>query len=152
MRTYSPSLLQRIVLGVSGIIAGVIAWRGIVEPVAFLESFNVGVADAAARNEIIGQYGGFFAAVCVFLFAGVIGWARTSSALMLLVCLYGGVLAGRLIALFQDGWAVFADYPPLLQFAHGMDGLGFLASIAALKTRPDRVSGAPRASKRDHDP
>lgn len=153
MKTYYPSLFQRIVLAASGLIAGAIAWRGLVEPTAFLQSFNIVVADAAGRNEIIGQYGGFFAAVGALLGAAAIGWVRTSSALLLLICLYGGVLAGRLVALSQDGWAVFVSYPSLLQMAHIMDAIGLFASIAALVTCPDRAASVGHARPQsDQDP
>lgn len=152
MKTYSPTAFQRIVLLASGLIAGVIAWRGVVEPVVFLESFRILVVDAAGRNEIIGQYGGFFAAISIFMVAAAFGWVRTSSALVVLVCLYGGVLAGRLIALSQDGWTVFVSYPRLLQIAHGIDAVGLLASVTALKMRHDYPAGTCTPSGRCQDP
>ena len=134
---YSPDFFRRAVLGLSALISAWIAYHGLFSPDAFMASFHIAVDDPVGRNEIRGQYGGFFVAVCIVLLGGAVGWLRTSTALILLAALYAGVLLGLISSLTFDGWDVFADYPQILKLAHGMDAIGLLLTLIAL-VRGDR--------------
>lgn len=134
---YSPDFFQRAVLGLSALIAAWIAYHGLFSPDAFMGSFHIVVDDTVGRSEIRGQYGGFFVVLCMLLVSGALGWLRTSTALILLAALYGGVLLGRIGNLSFDGWGGFADYPQILKLAHGMDAIGLLLTLVAL-ARGDR--------------
>lgn len=132
MTRYSPDLFQRAVLGLSALIAAWIAYHGLFSPDAFMASLSITIDDSSGRNEIRGQYGGFFFVVCILLVSGAVGWLRTSTALIILASLYGGVFLGRIGSLAFDGWSEFIDYPQTLMLAHVMDATGFLLTLIAI--------------------
>lgn len=130
---YAPTVLQRVVLAFSGLLAGYIAWEGLVDTVGFLRALDVEITGPGGMNEIRAQYGGFFAAVAVVCLAGFAGWLRTTTALTVMVAIYGGVLCGRLISIGLDGPAVFAQYNDLLQRTHVIDFVGLVLTCLGLR-------------------
>ena len=119
-------------LGLSALIAAWIAYRGLFSPNDLMASLHITIDDSSGRNEIRGQYGGFFVVVCILLVCGAVGWLRTSAALILLAALYGGVLLGRISSLVFDGVGEFVDYSQILKLAHGMDATGLVLTLIAL--------------------
>ncbi|MEO1330001.1 MAG: DUF4345 domain-containing protein [Pseudomonadota bacterium] len=143
MIRFEPTPFQRIVLTLSAAIAVWIGVKGMTEPQQFLAAMEIEVGTPGARNEIRGQYGGYFIALGLLWLAGAAGLIRTSTALVSLLVLYGGVLSGRAASLAIDGAEAFAAYPGILQRAHALDAVGFLLTSAALAAADRQQSRSP---------
>jgi len=140
MIRFAPTVFQRLVLLISTFVAAWIGWQGLTQPESFVGAMEIEITGAGGRNEIMAQYGAYFVAVALALLVGAIGVLRTSTALIVLVLIYGGVFVGRIYVLMSDGWEVFSAYPTMLQNAHYIDPIGLLLCLAAL-AQGDRQRG-----------
>ena len=82
-------------------------------------------------NEVRAQYGGFFCAVAVVQIAALCDAISSICALIVLVVVFGGLLAGRLAGLAID--RNFGRYGSTIRLLFAIDAVGFALSIAALR-------------------
>ncbi|MEM8795107.1 MAG: DUF4345 family protein [Pseudomonadota bacterium] len=130
---FHPTLLQRIVVGLTGLIALAISYGGLINPDSFLAGMELSATGPAGINETRGQYGGFFFLVAIYTGLGVLGYVRPTSVLGFLLVLYGGVLFGRIWHLAAIGFDSFATYPFTMQAIHFVDFCGLVLSAIALR-------------------
>ena len=103
-------MFQRIVLGLGLIVTAYISVRALSAPEDVLASFGLIVDGADGRNEIRGQYGGFFGAVAVVMVLSLFGRLTERFGLSLLLITVGGVLAGRVLSIVIEGPAILSTY------------------------------------------
>lgn len=130
---FRPSLFQRAVMGVTALIALAIGLRALTDPAGFLNGMQMAAVGPAGLNETRGQYGAFFIALVLYAGLGAAGIVRTTSVLAMLLVLYAGVLAGRVIHLALVGFDAIGSYPPIMQAIHVVDLVGLIASALALR-------------------
>lgn len=103
-------MFQRIVLAIGIYIAGYISIRALTAPEDVLSSFGLIVEGADGRNEVRGQYGGFFGAVAIALLLSVTGRIPQRFGLGILLVTVGGVLSGRLLSIMIEGPGILTTY------------------------------------------
>jgi len=103
-------MYAKIVLTFGLITSLFIAVMGICDPVTFANGFGASIESASARNEIRGQYGGFFLAISIVFALALLGRVNERVALGGLFVLASGVLFGRISSLIIEGPSVFASY------------------------------------------
>ena len=103
-------MFQKFVLLLGCLIAAYISVRALTAPEAVLENFGLLVEEADGRNEIRGQYGGFFGAVGVALALSLSGRLPVRFGLGVMLVTIGGVLMGRLLSVAIEGPSVLATY------------------------------------------
>jgi uncharacterized iron-regulated membrane protein len=111
-------------------------WTAATAPAAFAERLGLAVANPGGRNEVRAQYAGFFFAVAVACVAALAGLLPRDSALIVLVVVFGGLIAGRVASLGLDGGV--AGYTPTVLALYAVDALGCALSLAALLLDPGR--------------
>lgn len=126
---YHPPSLQRLVMGVTALIALSIAVGGLFVPEAFLDGMALSATGPAGVNEVRGQYGGFFLVAALYTAAGATGFIRPSSVLGFMVVLYGGVFLGRMVHFAVAGFDEISTYPPVMQAIHFVDLTGLVLSV-----------------------
>lgn len=99
-------------------------------PARFAERLGLAIANTGGYNEIRAQYAGFFLAVAVVCGASLAGVVSRQAAFVVLIVVFGGLIAGRLASLALDGGA--AGYGPTIRSLYLIDGIGFTLAIAAL--------------------
>lgn len=103
-------MFQRIVLILGLIVAAYISFRALSAPEDVLSNFGLIVEGANGRNEIRGQYGGFFGGVAIVLLLSLIGRLSKRFGLSVLLITVGGVLMGRLLSILIEGPSILASY------------------------------------------
>ena len=86
--------------------------------------------NAGGYNEIRAQYAGFFLAaalLCAFSLAGLV---PRQAAFIVLIVIFGGLLAGRVVSLTLDGG--IAAYGSTIVALYAIDAIGLALGIAAL--------------------
>ena len=81
--------------------------------------------------EIRAQYGGFFLAAALSQFAALIGLVSAQTSFIVSLTIFGGLITGRLMALFARGDRTEISKPIIGLFF--IDGCGALLSAGALK-------------------
>jgi len=87
-----------------------ISIKALIGPETVLANFGISVNDANGRNEIRGQYGGFFAAIAITLILALANKVSKLFALRVLLVTIGGVLFGRLLSIVIEGVSVVEAY------------------------------------------
>jgi|GEM_PF-1775833 len=103
-------MLTRIVLILGAVASAYISVRALSAPADMIGNLGLAIENADGRNEVRGQYGGFFGFVAIALLLALFGRLPQRFALGLLLLTVGGVLFGRLASLAIEGPAVFAEY------------------------------------------
>jgi len=103
-------MFAKIVLVLGLITSLFIAFMGIFYPNVLADGFGVSIENASARNEIRGQYGGFFFAISIVFVLALMGRVKERIALSGLFVLAFGVLLGRLSSLIIEGPSIFFGY------------------------------------------
>lgn len=127
-------MFQRLVLAAGFLVSLFIAVVCLAAPETALADFGITVNDPNGRNEMRGQYGGFFVAMALVMALSFFDKLPRRFGVGVLLTLVGGVLLGRLITLVLEGPATFADYSAALQITHFID-LGLtIGCVLALRT------------------
>lgn len=109
-------------------------WAGL-RPANFAQSLGLAVANAGGVNEVRAQYAGFFLACAVVCVAALGGAVSRSSAFVLLVAVFAGLIGGRLVSLALNHG--MSGYPAMIVALYGIDSVGLALSAIALKwSRP----------------
>lgn len=87
------------------------------------------IINAGGTNEIIAQYASFFFAVALVCAASLAGFLPRQTAFIILVAVFGGLFAGRLISLGLNGGT--AGYSPIIRALFGIDALGLGLAVTA---------------------
>jgi hypothetical protein len=99
-------------------------------PKQFAARLGLTLPGADGMNEIRAQYGGFFLAAGLFLAGTLLGSLPRQGGIALMVVIFGGLIAGRLVSVALD--RSFAGYGPTIRALFVVDSCGFLASLAVL--------------------
>jgi hypothetical protein len=83
------------------------------------------------RNEVRGQYGGFFAAVALCGAMALAGVIAPIAALAVYVVLFGGLVFGRFLSLAVDRSG--DRYSPMIIALFCIDSAGLALALAALR-------------------
>ena len=101
------------------------------QPVRFAQRLGLSIANSGGLNEIRAQYAGFFLACSIVCAAALAGWLPRYAAFLLLVVVFAGLVSGRLLSLAINHGT--SGYPPAILALYGIDSVGLLLSVAALK-------------------
>jgi Domain of unknown function (DUF4345) len=120
-----------IVLVVATLFCLLTTWQSGTAPVQFARALGLTVADAGGLNEIRAQYAGFFLFAAALCFAALVWKTLRQTAFTMLIVIFGGLFAGRLVSLGLDGG--FSGYDPLIRSLYYIDAFGLAIAVAALK-------------------
>lgn len=99
-------------------------------PVPFARGLGLEAKGRSGAIEIRAQYGGFFAAAAVAQFAVLGGLISAQMALFVGLIIFGGLICGRLLALFSG--ANGEKLLPIISALYWIDGIGCLAALVGL--------------------
>jgi len=129
------SLFGTAVLSVIALFFLSTSWGSFSNPKQFGERLGFTLPGADGFNEIRSQYGGFFLAAAVCGALALAGQIPRSTAFVVNITIFGGLIAGRLVSLLLDGG--IRKYGPLIHALFVIDALGFaLSMIAFMLERP----------------
>lgn len=126
-------MLQKAVLIIGILVAGMIAFRALIAPEALLANIGIALTNADGRNEIRAQYGGFYLAVTIALLLSLFGRLSAGFGLGLLLVAVGGILLGRLASIVIEGPAVFASYSTVIKTYLAFDIAIVVLTLLALR-------------------
>jgi hypothetical protein len=110
------------------------SWSSGTAPARFAQQLGLVVANPGGYNEILAQYSGFFLAAAAVCIASFWGFVARSTALIMSIAVFGGLLAGRLVSLGLNGG--IAGYGPTILALYMIDAAGLaLATTAAVLDR-----------------
>jgi hypothetical protein len=104
-------------------------WSSGTNPEGFAEQLGLKIANAGGVNEIRAQYAGFFLAAAVVCLAPLMGALSRRASFIVLLTIFGGLLAGRLVSLAINGDV--KGYPPTIVALYAIDAIGLVLAIAA---------------------
>jgi hypothetical protein len=118
------------VLVVGGLFFLLTTWSSATAPGQFAAKLGLAIADAGGLNEIRAQYAGFFLAAALACGAALASWLPRQAAFLIMIVIFGGLIAGRLVSLTLDGG--MAGYGPTIRALYAIDAIGLVLAIAAL--------------------
>ena len=98
-------------------------------PERFAERLGMKIVNPGGTNEVYAQYAGFFLAVAVVCLTALVGQVPRAAAYLLLLAVFGGLLAGRAFSLIANGG--LAGFTPTIVSLYAIDAIGLLVSAAA---------------------
>ena len=101
-----------------------------IRPERFADQLGLRIINAGGTNEVLAQYSGFFLAVAVVCLATLLGYAPRGAAYIVLIAVFGGLIAGRMFSLIANGG--MAGFTPMIVALYAIDAIGFLVSATAL--------------------
>ena len=105
-------------------------WLSGTAPERFAQQLGLTIMNAGGDNEIRAQYAGFFLAAAALCAASLWGAVPRHSAYIVLVVIFGGLIAGRLVSLALNGGV--AGYGPTILALYFIDSLGLVLALTAL--------------------
>jgi len=105
-------------------------WRSGTSPAEFAERLGLNIANPGGYNEIRAQYAGFFLAAALVCASSLAGLVPRHAAFIVLIVIFGGLLAGRVVSLTLDGG--IAGYGSTIVALYAIDTIGLALGIAAL--------------------
>ena len=99
-------------------------------PDRFAEQLGLKIVNAGGTNEAYAQYAGFFLAVAIICLAALLGQVPRAAAYMLLIAVFGGLIAGRAFSLVANGG--LAGFTPMIIALYAIDAIGLVVSATAL--------------------
>jgi Domain of unknown function (DUF4345) len=99
-------------------------------PVPFARGLGLEPNGRSGAIEIRAQYGGFFAAAGLAQFAVFVGLISAKTALFVGLVIFGGLIVGRILALFAGGGR--EKLLPIISALYWIDGMGCLAAVVGL--------------------
>ena len=106
------------------------AWTSATEPEGFAAKLGLGIVNAGGLNEVRAQYSGFFLAVAAVCIASLCGVLSRQTSFVVMIAVYGGLLAGRLVSLALN--AGVGGYGPIILALYAIDALGLLLAATSL--------------------
>jgi hypothetical protein len=100
-----------------------------VRPERFAEQLGMKVVNAGGTNEVYAQYAGFFLAAAIVCLIALLGQIARAAAYIMLVAIFGGLLAGRVFSLMANGG--MAGFTPTIVSLYAIDAIGLLVSATA---------------------
>lgn len=100
-----------------------------IRPQRFVEQLGMKIVNAGGTNEVYAQYAGFFLAVAIVSLGALLGQIPRAAAYVLLIAVFGGLLAGRAFSLAANGG--IAGFTPMIVWLYVIDTLGLAAAAAA---------------------
>jgi Domain of unknown function (DUF4345) len=101
------------------------------QPARFAQSLGLSIANSGGINEVRAQYAGFFLACSLVCIAALTGGVPRSSAFIVLIVVFAGLISGRVVSLALNHGA--SGYPPAIVALYFIDSAGLILSITALK-------------------
>ncbi len=118
------------VLVVAAAFCLVTTWSSATAPGAFASRLGLAITNAGGCNEVRSQYAGFFLAVAAICAASLFGTLSRQTAFVVLVVVFGGLLAGRLASLALNGG--IAGYGRTILALYAIDAIGFALAFTAM--------------------
>jgi len=118
------------VLAASLLFCAYTAWAAGTAPANFAERLGLRVMSAGGANEVRAQYAGFFLAAAMVCAAALAGFVGRPAAFVLLIALFGGLLAGRLASLGINGG--LTGFEPTIKALFLIDFTGLALAASAL--------------------
>ncbi|MBL4789522.1 MAG: DUF4345 family protein [Kordiimonadaceae bacterium] len=101
-----------------------------VAPERFARMLSLETLKRSGEIEIRAQYGGFFLAAGLSQFLALAGYMELATALIISLVIFGGLIAGRLIALMLPG--TDARISSSIRALYAIDAIGTVGAGAAL--------------------
>ena len=120
----------QLVLGVFGLFFLYTGVTSFLRPHTFAEMLSLEANGHSGRVEIRAQYGGFFFAAALSQFAPFAGLLTMSQALVVALVIFGGLILGRIGALFANPRN--ERLTQMIKTLYVIDGVGLALSAAAL--------------------
>jgi carbon starvation protein CstA len=98
-------------------------------PERFAEQLGMKIVNAGGTNEVYAQYAGFFLAVAIVSLGALLGQIPRGAAYVLLIAVFGGLLAGRVFSLAANGG--IAGFTPMIVWLYAIDALGLVVAATA---------------------
>lgn len=116
------------IFGAFCLYTGIVSFR---RPEAFAKSLGLGASGRSGRVEIQAQYGGFFFLVGLVQFGALAGFMPQAGAFLLAAVIFGGLIAGRMLAL--AGTPADAEaLNPTIRALYAIDAAGFVTALWGL--------------------
>jgi hypothetical protein len=119
-----------IVLATAALFFLLTAWRSGRAPAEFAARLGLNIASPGGYNEIRAQYAGFFLVSALVCAAALVGVVPRQATFIMLIMIFGGLFAGRLVSLVADGG--LAGYGSTIVALHAIDAIGLALGIVAL--------------------
>jgi hypothetical protein len=119
-----------IVLMIAALFFLLTTWTSGSAPAEFATRLGLNITNAGGYNEIRAQYAGFFLAAALACAASLVGVVPRQAAFIVLIVVFGGLFAGRLVSLVVDGGV--AGYGSTIVGLHAIDAIGLALGITAL--------------------
>jgi hypothetical protein len=129
-----PLMVVDIILVSFGLFFAYTAFVSFRTPVPFARGLGLEPSGRSGAIEIRAQYGGFFAVAGLTQFAVFAGLVTAQTALFVGFVIFGGLIAGRVLALFGGGGR--EKLLPIISALYWIDGIGCIAAIGGLFLTP----------------
>jgi carbon starvation protein CstA len=100
-----------------------------VRPERFAERLGMKIVNAGGTNEVYAQYAGFFLAAAIVCLIALLGQISRAAAYIMLVAIFGGLLAGRAFSLIANGG--MAGFTPTIVSLYAIDAIGLVLAATA---------------------
>lgn len=100
-----------------------------VRPERFAEQLGMKIVNAGGTNEIYAQYAGFFLAAAIVCLIALLGHIPRAAAYIMLIAIFGGLLAGRAFSLMANGG--ITGFTPTIVSLYAIDAIGLLVAATA---------------------
>jgi carbon starvation protein CstA len=100
-----------------------------VRPERFAQQLGMRIENAGGINEIYAQYAGFFLAAAIVCLIALLGQIPRVAAYIMLIAIFGGLLAGRAFSLIANGGV--AGFTPMIVSLYAIDAIGLLVAATA---------------------
>ena len=130
-------MFAKSILALGALISAFIGFAALKDP-NLLTDYGIVVSDANGRNEIRGQYGGFFIALAGVMMASLLGKLPKKFGLGVFLMTIGGVLLGRVLSLVLEGPAVFATYSTDIKTLFAVDLTLTILAFLALRSLKEK--------------
>jgi carbon starvation protein CstA len=101
-----------------------------IRPDRFADQLGLKIINAGGTNEVYAQYAGFFLAVAMVCLVALSGHAPRSAAFIVLIAVFGGLIAGRVLSLISNGGT--AGFTPMIVSLYAIDAIGLALATMAL--------------------
>ena len=125
-----PPIFGTAVLVINVLFCLLTVWTSAVDPDGFAAKLGLAIVNAGGVNEVRAQYAGFFLAVALVCVASLAGLLSRRASFVMMIAVFGGLLAGRLASLaFNAG---VAGYGPTILALYPIDAIGLALAVASL--------------------
>jgi hypothetical protein len=125
-----PPMFGTAVLVINVLLCLLTVWTSAVDPEGFAAKLGLAIVNAGGVNEVRAQYAGFFLAVALVCVASLAGLLSRRASFVMMIAVFGGLLAGRLASLAFNGGV--AGYGPTILALYPIDAIGLALAVASL--------------------